>query len=75
MTTESMTMTPFETPLRRLLIAGGFVLAADPDVVTIDNVPCTGRNHGECVGLAQNAPQYVPPAPTLSSSPTVHGNS
>lgn len=51
------------------------VNAANPDVVTIDNVPCTGRNYGECVGLAQNAPQYVPPVSSTSSSPTVHGSS
>lgn len=128
-------MAPFETHARRLLIAGGFVLAvatapaiagvampsegasvpralpvsacdtgeeedlftnvcvphtvpnspippspfsvnaANPDVVTIDNVPCTGRNYGECVGLAQDAPQYVPPVSSESNSPTVHGNS
>jgi hypothetical protein len=51
------------------------VNAANPDVVTMDNVPCTGRNYGECVGLAQNAPQYVPPVSSVSSSPTVTGNS
>jgi hypothetical protein len=48
--------------------------AANPDIPEIDGIPCTGRNSGECIGLAEDAPQYVAPESTIESSPTVTGS-
>jgi hypothetical protein len=48
--------------------------AANPDVPEIDGVPCTGRDSGACIGLAEDAPQYVPPTSTFGSDPTVTGS-
>ena len=45
----------------------------NPDIPEIDGIPCTGRNSGECIGLQENAPKYVPPTSSVGSSPTVHG--
>jgi hypothetical protein len=47
--------------------------AANPDIPMIDGIPCTGANSGQCIGLAEDAPQYVPPQSSVGSSPTVHG--
>jgi len=48
-------------------------IAGNPDVPQIDGIPCTGANSGQCIGLAEDAPQYVPPTSSVGSSPTVHG--
>ncbi|MCW2731785.1 MAG: hypothetical protein JWR13_2601 [Mycobacterium sp.] len=53
---------PFSTP------------AGNPDIPEIDGVPCTGRDSGACIGLAEDAPQYVPPTSSVGSSPTVTGS-
>jgi hypothetical protein len=46
--------------------------AANPDVPEIDGIPCTGRDSGACIGLADEqadmGPQPVPRS-TISSSP------
>lgn len=46
--------------------------AANPDIPEIDGIPCTGRNSGECIGLAEDqaaaGPQPVPRS-TISASP------
>jgi hypothetical protein len=46
--------------------------AANPDIPEISGVPCTGRDSGACIGLAENSedqgPQPVPRS-TISSSP------
>jgi len=52
---------------------GGFTTtAANPDIPEIDGVPCTGRDSGACIGLAEEqqdmGPQPVPRS-TISSSP------
>ncbi|MET4429206.1 MULTISPECIES: intersectin-EH binding protein Ibp1 [unclassified Mycolicibacterium] len=39
----------------------------------INGIPCTGANSGQCIGLSEDAPQYVPPTSSVGSSPTVHG--
>ena len=39
----------------------------------INGIPCTGANSGECIGLSEDAPQYVPPTSSVGSSPTIHG--
>ncbi len=49
-------------------------IPGNPDLPAIDGVPCTGRNSGECIGLAEDAPQYVPPQSSESNSPTVTGS-
>jgi hypothetical protein len=48
--------------------------AANPDIPEVDGVPCTGRNSGECIGLAEDAPTFVQPESTVGSSPTVTGS-
>ncbi|MDX1885586.1 intersectin-EH binding protein Ibp1 [Mycolicibacterium sp. 120270] len=46
--------------------------AANPDIPEIDGIPCTGRDSGTCIGLAEEqqamGPQPVPRS-TISSSP------
>ena len=48
-------------------------IPGNPDVPAIDGIPCTGRNSGQCIGLAEDVPQYVPPTSSIGSSPTVTG--
>ena len=47
-------------------------IAGNPDLPSIDGVPCTGHNSGQCIGLAEESesmgPQPVPRS-TVSSSP------
>jgi len=47
-------------------------IPGNPDLPSIDGVPCTGHNSGQCIGLAEEA-QDLGPAPvphsTVSSSP------
>ncbi len=40
----------------------------------VDGIPCTGGNSGQCIGLSEDAPQYVAPDSTVGSSPTVTGS-
>lgn len=49
-------------------------IPGNPDLPAIDGVPCTGANSGECIGLSEDAPQYVPPQSSVGSSPTVTGS-
>ena len=46
--------------------------AANPDIPEIDGIPCTGRDSGACIGLAEDeaaaGPQPVPRS-TISASP------
>jgi hypothetical protein len=49
--------------------------AANPDIPEVDGVPCTGgRSSGACIGLAEDAPAYVPPTSSVGSDPTIHGS-
>lgn len=48
-------------------------IPGNPDIPAVDGIPCTGANSGQCIGLAEDAPQYVPPSSTVGSSPTVTG--
>ena len=46
--------------------------AANPDVPEIDGIPCTGRDSGACIGLAEEGEAAGPPAvprSTISASP------
>ena len=36
---------------------------------SVDGIPCTGANSGQCIGLSEDAPQYVPPTSSVGSSP------
>ena len=45
-----------------------------PALGQVDGVPCTGGNSGQCIGLSEDAPQYVAPNSTVGSSPTIHGS-
>lgn len=48
--------------------------AGNPDIPEVNGIPCTGRNTGECIGLSEDAPKYVPPTSSVGSSPTVTGS-
>lgn len=48
-------------------------IPGNPDIPAVDGIPCTGGNSGQCIGLAEDAPQYVPPTSSVGSSPTVYG--
>jgi hypothetical protein len=47
-------------------------IPGNPDLPSVDGVPCTGHNTGECIGLSEEeqamGPQPVPRS-TVSSSP------
>ncbi|MHC9294366.1 hypothetical protein ACRCUN_18020 [Mycobacterium sp. LTG2003] len=47
-------------------------IPGNPDIPAIDGIPCTGRNAGQCIGLAEEAeaagPQPIPRS-TISASP------
>jgi hypothetical protein len=47
-------------------------IPGNPDIPAIDGVPCTGRDAGQCIGLAEDAeaagPEVVPRT-TISASP------
>ncbi|KWX24775.1 hypothetical protein AFM11_08955 [Mycolicibacterium wolinskyi] len=47
-------------------------IPGNPDIPAIDGIPCTGRNAGQCIGLAEDAeaagPQPIPRS-TISASP------
>ena len=49
-------------------------IPGNPDVPAIDGIPCTGANSGQCIGLAEDAPQYVPPTSSESNTPTATGS-
>jgi hypothetical protein len=60
--------TPFLVPN-----SPGFTsIPGNPDIPAIDGIPCTGRDSGACIGLAEEAqaqgPQPVPRS-TISASP------
>ncbi|CDO07383.1 intersectin-EH binding protein Ibp1 [Mycolicibacterium cosmeticum] len=44
-------------------------IPGNPDLPAIGGIPCTGRNSGECIGLAEDAPQFQQPETSVSSSP------
>ena len=48
---------------------------ANPDIPEIDGVPCTGRNSGQCIGLAEDAAPNVQPESTRRQQPDGYGNS
>lgn len=63
------TCTPFLVPNSP---SGFTTTAANPDIPEIDGIPCTGRDSGACIGLAEDAIAAGPPAVpkvTISSSP------
>jgi hypothetical protein len=47
-------------------------IPGNPDLPSVDGVPCTGHNSGQCIGLSEESeamgPQPVPHS-TVSSSP------
>jgi len=47
-------------------------IPGNPDMPTIDGIPCGGRNSGQCVGLAEEQQAQTPlvePHTSISSSP------
>ena len=47
-------------------------IPGNPDIPEIDDIPCTGRDAGQCIGLAENEEAEGPPAiprSTISASP------
>jgi len=47
--------------------------ASQGGLPSVDGVPCTGANSGQCIGLSEDAPSYAPPSSSVGSSPTAHG--
>jgi hypothetical protein len=47
-------------------------IPGNPDLPSVDGIPCTGHNSGQCIGLSEESeamgPQPVPQS-TVSSSP------
>jgi hypothetical protein len=48
--------------------------AGNPDIPEIDGIPCTGRDSGQCIGLAEDAAPSVTPESTVGSDPTITGS-
>jgi hypothetical protein len=47
-------------------------IAGNPDLPSVDGVPCTGHNSGQCIGLSEESEDLGPeplPRSTVSSSP------
>jgi len=47
-------------------------IPGNPDLPSVDGVPCTGHNSGQCIGLAEESEDLGPqpvPSSTVSSSP------
>jgi hypothetical protein len=47
-------------------------IPGNPDLPAIDGIPCTGRDAGQCIGLAEDAEAAGPeaiPRSTISASP------
>jgi hypothetical protein len=44
-------------------------IASNPDLASVDGIPCTGHNTGQCIGLSENAAPVVVPHSTVGSSP------
>ena len=45
-------------------------IPGNPDLPSIDGIPCTGRNSGECIGLSEDAPPEMgPPESTVDTAP------
>lgn len=40
-------------------------IAGNPDLPSVDGVPCTGGNSGQCIGLQENSPQFVQPPTSI----------
>jgi len=47
--------------------------ASQGGLPSVDGIPCTGANSGQCIGLSEDAPSYAPPSSSVGSSPTAHG--
>ncbi|MDR3663994.1 MAG: intersectin-EH binding protein Ibp1 [Mycobacterium sp.] len=45
------------------------VVAPPRTMGSIDGIPCTGRNSGECIGLGENQAPQVQPHSSVGSSP------
>ena len=37
----------------------------NPDLPSVNGVPCTGGNTGQCIGLQEDAPQFVQPPTSI----------
>lgn len=71
MDSYTTTCTPFLVP-NSPSSQGFTTTAANPDIPEIDGVPCTGRDSGACIGLAEDQAAAGPlptPRVTISSSP------
>jgi hypothetical protein len=36
-------------------------ISGNPDIPSVDGVPCTGGNTGQCIGLQEDSPAFVQP--------------
>ncbi|MCV7419013.1 intersectin-EH binding protein Ibp1 [Mycobacterium yunnanensis] len=56
------------------LVPNSPVQSSPGGLPSVDGVPCTGGNSGQCIGLSEDAPQYVPPTSSVGSDPTITGS-
>ncbi|MBI3226744.1 MAG: intersectin-EH binding protein Ibp1 [Mycolicibacterium cosmeticum] len=47
----------------------GTTSAGGGGLPSVDGIPCTGGNSGQCIGLSEDQPQFVQPRTSVSSSP------
>lgn len=40
-------------------------IPGNPDLPSVDGIPCTGANTGECIGLQEDSPQFVKPPTSI----------
>jgi hypothetical protein len=40
-------------------------IPGNPDLPSINGIPCTGANSGQCIGLQEDAPQFVQPPTSI----------
>src|SRR4051812_23380905 len=55
------------------LVPNSPVNTSSGSLPSVDGIPCTGANSGQCIGLSEDAPQYQAPSSSIGSSPTIHG--
>ncbi len=47
----------------------GNTVAGGGGLPSVDGIPCTGGNSGQCIGLSEDQPQFEQPHTSVSSSP------
>jgi hypothetical protein len=56
------------------LVPNSPVVQQSGGLPSVDGIPCTGANSGQCIGLSEDAPQYQAPTSSIGSDPTITGS-